>query len=329
MTKKRLLSLFLTLCMLISVMLVFSSCQFPFFWEEEYEIPEGSAEFHFVDVGQGDATLIFADGKTVLIDTGENDSKNVLINYLEDKGVETINYFIITHFDSDHFGEATEILETFDVENLIIPDQVKTTKMYKTFMETVASKPEIYVSVVNDDDDIGNSIEVDDVIEIDSDDRYLYVGETDPEDTTDKGDLRLKFLAPVKDSYSNSNDYSIIFLVEWGKNSVLFTGDAEEKAEDALIDEYSPFLSTYIDCDVFKAGHHGSKTSSCQEIVDAASPEYVIISCGYQNDYRHPHSEAMERFESAVGEENIYRTDLQGTIILTTDGELTTITTQN
>ncbi len=293
-----------------------------------YDVPEGSAEFHYIDVGQGDATLIFADGETVLIDTGEVDSNNTLIKYLQNKSVETIDYFIITHFDSDHFGEATEILNTFEVENLIIPDQVKTTKMYTTFMETVASKPDIFVSVIEDSDDIGTAIEVDDKIDLDSDDRYLYVGEIDPNKEGDKADLELEFFGPVKDTYSNSNDYSIIVMVRWGNNKMLFTGDAEEKAEEALVNKY-PNLASKLNCDVFKAGHHGSSTSSCQEIVSAASPEYVIISCGYENEYRHPHTEALTRFENALEDDNnIYRTDLQGTIVLTTDGQTITVQTE-
>lgn len=329
MTKKRIITLILTICMIVSTAFVFASCDLFFFlFPEDYEIPEGSAEFHFVDVGQGDATLIFADGKTILIDTGEKDSQNVLINYLKDKGIETINYFIITHFDSDHFGEATEVLENFEIENLIIPDQVKTTKMYTTFMAAVNARPEMFVSVIEDNDDIGDMIEVDDIVDLDTDDRFLYVGELDPEVEDDRGDLVLEFFGPVKDTYSNSNDYSIIVLISWGQNSILFTGDAEEKAEEALVDKYPYTLASKIDCDVFKAGHHGSRTSSSQEIIDAASPEYVIISCGYENDYGHPHSEAMNRFKNAVAEENIYRTDMQGTIILTTDGQLITITTE-
>ena len=91
MTKKRIFTLILTICMIVSTAFVFASCDLFFFlFPEDYEIPEGSAEFHFVDVGQGDATLIFADGKTILIDTGEKDSQNVLINYLKDKGIELI-----------------------------------------------------------------------------------------------------------------------------------------------------------------------------------------------------------------------------------------------
>lgn len=293
-----------------------------------YDIPEGTAEFHYIDVGQGDATLIFADGKTVLIDTGEADGDNVLIKYLQEKGVEIINYFIITHFDSDHFGEATEILSTFVVENLIIPDQVKTTKMYTTFIEAVAAKPDIYVSVVEDNDDIGDAIDFDDKIDLDTDDRYLYVGEIDPNTEGDKADLELEFLGPVNDTYSNSNDYSIIVMIRWGNNKLLFTGDAEEKAEEALVEKYPVNLATKLDCDVFKAGHHGSSTSSSQEVVDAASPEYVIISCGEDNKYGHPHIEAMNRFKAEVGEDKIYRTDTQGTIIIVTDGTSLTVSTE-
>ncbi len=91
---------------------------------EEYEIPDGSAEIHYIDVGQGDATLVLADGMSVLIDTGVKDSENALINYLKDKGIQTLDYFIITHFDSDHYGEAADIVDAFKINNLILPDQI-------------------------------------------------------------------------------------------------------------------------------------------------------------------------------------------------------------
>ena len=321
MTKKRIITLILTICMIVSTAFVFTSCDLFFFlFPEDYEIPEGSAEFHFVDVGQGDATLIFADGKTILIDTGEKDSQNVLINYLKDKGIETINYFIITHFDSDHFGEATEVLENFEIENLIIPDQVKTTKMYTTFMAAVNARPEMFVSVIEDNDDIGDMIEVDDIVDLDTDDRFLYVGELDPEVEDDRGDLVLEFFGPVKDTYSNSNDYSIIVLISWGQNSILFTGDAEEKAEEALVDKYPYTLASKIDCDVFKAGHHGSRTSSTDAWLAAVRPTIAVISCGKDNSYGHPHAEVLARIAPYVGE-NIYRTDELGSIVFVTDGE--------
>ena len=305
--------------------------------KEQYEIPDGSAEVHYIDVGQGDSTLIFADGMTVLIDTGEKDDDNTMIKYLKDKSVETIDYFIITHFDSDHYGEATEVLEEFKVANLIIPDQKKINDdtgkeqvMYRTFMDKVKALPEIYVSVIEASDDIGDRIEVDDIIDIDSEkDRVINVGVIDPEKEGDKADLELEFFGPVKDEYSNSNDYSIIVMARWGETKLLFTGDSEKKGEEALVDKYGSKLDDVLDCDVFKAGHHGSSTSSCQDIIDAASPTYVIISCGEDNDYGHPHAEAMARFKKAVGEDKIYRTDESGTIILTTDGEKITVSVSN
>lgn len=303
---------------------------------EQYEIPDGSCEVHYIDVGQGDSTLIFADGMTVLIDTGENDDENTTINYLKGKSVETIDYFIITHFDSDHYGEATEVLEEFKVNNLIIPDQKKVYKdsgnehaMYRTFMDKVKSLPEIYVSVIEANDDIGDRIEVDDIIDIDDkNDRIINVGVIDPEKEGDKADLELEFFGPVKDEYNNSNDYSIIVMVRWGETKLLFTGDAEKNGENALVDKYGSKLDDILDCDVFKAGHHGSRTSSCQDFINAATPIYVIISCGEGNDYGHPHTEAMSRFEAAVDEDNIYRTDTMGTIILTTDGQKITVSTE-
>ena len=164
--------LLIPIAVILIAVLGFLAYQKFFAPKEQYEIPEGNAEVHYIDVGQGDSTLIFADGMTVLVDTGENDDKNTMINYLKEKSVETIDYFIITHFDSDHYGEATEVLEEFKVNNLIIPDQKKIYEdtgkeqvMYSTFMDKVKSLPEIYVSVIEASDDIGTRIEVDDIIE--------------------------------------------------------------------------------------------------------------------------------------------------------------------
>ena len=314
---------------IIAIVVLIGFLVYKIFFGNKYEIPEGSAEIHCIDVGQGDATLIIADEMTVLIDTGENDPANVLIDYIKDLKIKVIDYFIITHFDSDHFGEAEEVLNEFTVNNLIIPDQNKTTKMYSYFIETLKEKSEINVCVIEDNDDIDSDIQVDDVIDLDDkSDRKIYVGKTDENDKSDKGDLELEFFGPVKDSYDNSNDYSIIVMARWGKNKMLFTGDSEVNAEQALVEKYGLEFSNLFDCDIFKAGHHGSSTSSCKDVLDAATPIFVIISCGKDNSYNHPHKEAMERFKSHVREENIFRTDLQGDIVFITDGENITVKTQ-
>ncbi len=302
---------------------------YKFFFDTKYEIPEGSAEIHCIDAGQGDATLILADGMTVLIDTGENDPANVVIDYIKDLKIKVIDYFIITHFDSDHFGEAEEVLKEFTVKNLIIPDQSKDSKMYGYFIDSLKEKPEINVAVIEDNDDLDTALIVDDIIDIDDkNDRKIYVGQTDENNKNDKGDLELEFFGPVKDSYKNSNDYSIIVMARWGNNKMLFTGDSEIEGEQAIVDKYGIELSRLFDCDIFKAGHHGSSTSSSKDVLDAATPKYIIISCGEDNSYGHPHKEAMDRFKNHVKEENIFRTDLQGDIIFTTDGEAITVKTQ-
>ena len=303
---------------------------------EEYEIPDGSAEIHYIDVGQGDATLVLADGMSVLIDAGLPDDKNTIINYLNDKGVKTIDYFIITHFDKDHYGEATDVIDAFKINNLIIPDHIKINEdtnedqyEYKKFMDKVAAKnDEIFVSIIENNDDIGQRIVCDDIIDIDDKkDRVLNVGVIDPEREGDKADLELEFFGPVNDEYDGSNDYSIIFMLRWGATKMLFTGDAEKKAEEALVEKYGLEIDDLLDCDVYKAGHHGSKTSSSEEILEAATPKYIIISCD-EKEYGHPHKEAMDRFLSLVDEKNIYRTDKVGTIVLTTDGQKITVSTE-
>ena len=325
--ERKLIKIVLPIIGAIIAIIAFSIYNFIF--KEEYEIPDGSAEFHYIDVGQADATLILADEMSVLIDAGENDKTNTLINYLKDKNVETIDYFIITHFDSDHFGEAEEVLESFNVVNLIIPDQKKTSNMFNSFIETVNEKPEMFVMVIGDDDDIGELLVVDDVIDIDDEsDRKIYVGKTDENNKNDKGDLELEFFGPAKDTYKKSNDYSVFVMARWGKNKMLFTGDAEREGENSVIDKYGKEAVTLLDCDVFQAGHHGSDTSSCKDLLDLLTPEYVVISCGLNNDHGHPHDEVVERFENAVGEDNIYRTDLQGDIVLVTDGKNITINTE-
>lgn len=303
---------------------------------EEYEIPDGSAEIHYIDVGQGDATLVLADGMSVLIDTGVRDSEDALINYLKDKGIQTLDYFIITHFDSDHYGEAADIVDAFKINNLILPDQIKLNDegedqaTYKNFIDKVAAKnDEIFVSIIENNDDIGQRVICDDIIDIDDkNDRVINVGVIDPEKEGDKADLELEFFAPIKDDYKDSNDYSVVFMLRWGATKMLFTGDAEKNSEADIVERYGISLDDLFDCDVFKAGHHGSRTSSCDAILDAASPKYIIISCGVDNSYGHPHSEAMERFNKVVEEDNILITAEKGTIILTTDGEKITVSTE-
>ena len=265
-------------------------------FEETYEVPEGTAQFHFIDVGQGDATLIMIGDKNILVDTGERSAKDTLIDYLDEHDVETIEYFVITHFDSDHFANAVDVLEEYDVVNLVIPNQVKDTKTYESFIAKAEEQSEAGdIEIILANDIVGDEINV--------------------------NELALTVLAPLKEKYDDSNDYSVVLMARYGNKRVLLTGDAEKDAESDIVAEYS---ARDLDCDVYKMGHHGSRTSSSQALLDKMTPEYAIVSCGAGNDYGHPHSEAMDRVNGL----EIYRTDTQGSIVLSIANDEISVVTE-
>ena len=250
---------------------------------EEYSVPNGTAEIHFIDVGQGDAVLIKVADKNILVDTGDSGAKDELFAYLDSHSVEEIEYFVVTHFDTDHFANGVEVLETYDVKNLLIPDQVKTTKSYEEFIDKATEQAEANeIEVLNANEMIGEKLLI--------------------------NDLEVTILAPLKNNYDDSNDYSVVLMARYGNKKVLLTGDAEKEAEEDIVSKYS---SGDLDCDIFKLGHHGSRTSSSKELLELATPTYVVASCGVDNKYGHPHAEVMKR----INKQLLYRTDEQGSIV--------------
>lgn len=261
--------------------------------EENYEIPEGTAEFHFIDVGQGDATLIMIDGKSILIDTGDraSEDREKLTSYLEKMNVTELEYFVATHPDSDHIGSAAYVVENYTVKNIILSPKEHTSQTYEDLITAIEERPSI--NVINPQDMLGESINV--------------------------GELELKILGPIGDvSKLDNNNASVVIMARWGNTKVLLTGDAEKEAEDELRIEYRDEL----DCDILKVGHHGSNSSSQNSFIKYVKPEYAIISCGEDNKYNHPHKETIDVLE--YYETKIYRTDLQGSIVASTDGEVIT-----
>ncbi len=127
-------------------------------------------------------------------------------------------------------------------------------------------------------------------------------------------DSSLDFLAPVKDSYENTNDYSAVIKLTHGNAKFLFTGDAEKASEKDILNS-----NVDLSSNVLKVGHHGSHSSSSKEFLDKVNPKMAIISCGKNNDYGHPHKETMKELKKRNIE--VYRTDIDGNILLTSDGE--------
>ena len=283
--------------MIIAAVLWFSfytDTEFPD--ETTYDVPNGAAELHFIDVGQGDATLIKTGDKNVLIDTGKKSARDDLLNYLNNHGVTEIEYFVITHFDSDHMDNGVDILDNYDVKNLILPDQAKTNKTIEKFLDKVEEQVESKdIEVLNANEMVGDKLEIE--------------------------QLEITILAPLRNDYDDSNDYSVTMMVRFGNKRVLLSGDAEKEAEEDIVARYS---EKELNCDVFKLGHHGSRTSSSQALLDLATPEYVIVSCGLDNEYGHPHTETMDRVKNL----KIYRTDTQGSVVLTIANDEITVKTE-
>lgn len=259
------------------------------------EVAEGQVQVHFIDVGQGDSELILSDGQAVLIDTGEKDQGETVCSYLESQGVETLDCLIITHPHSDHMGSASYVIDNMDIKQVITPklpdDMVPTTKVYENFLTSVQNKG-------------------------------LKLTQAQPGLTIEIGQAELEIISPVSDDYDNINNFSAAAILKHGENSFLFTGDNEKEAEEDIIE--SGYLESV---DVLKAGHHGSSTSSSSEFLEIVQPEYVVISCGEGNSYGHPHEKALNRLKKYT--DKIYRTDIDGTIVMTSTQDGIEIETEN
>ncbi len=249
--------------------------------------PEGDElAVHFLDVGQGDATLFQTSAGAVLVDCSEEEYAEYILEYLEAQGITELEYFIITHPDSDHMGAAADILRGIKVNNFVMNGQEKSTLFFSNTLDVMEEKG------------------IEGII--------AKVG-----DVFTVGALQMRILGPQEYLVDSEkwNEASLVIHATYGHRSFLLTGDAESKGEGDLVEQFG----NEIDCDVFSAGHHGSRTSNSMALLEAASPEYVVISCGKDNKHGHPHQEALENF--AAVDAKVSRTDEQGTIVFITDGE--------
>lgn len=253
--------------------------------EGEAADPDGysqeSLEVHYIDVGQGSATLLKSGRHAMLIDTGDSDQGTKIQLYLTKQGVENLDYLVLTHPDADHIGGAPVIITKFGIGQLFLSNYEKDNKTTQKVRDAMQ-----YKGLTASDCQVG--------------------------DTYTLGNASFTILAPVKE-YADSNNASIALMVQNGNNRFLFTGDCEAEAEADLIASGAD-----LSADVYLAGHHGSDTASSQAFMDAVSPTYAVISCGEGNSYGHPHAEVLNRFRS-MGIQ-VFRTDEQGSVIAESDG---------
>lgn len=246
-------------------------------------VVDGKMAVHFLDVGQGLAIFAQCDGMNLIYDGGDKSTSSEVVAYLKNMGVETIDYLISSHYDSDHVSGLIGCLNAFDVANVICADYVHESKTYESFISTVEEK-----GLAMQHPAVGTE--------------FAF------------GSGKFVILAPEEFDDDESNANSVVIRLIHGENSFLITGDAEYSSEEAMCNS-----GLDIESNVLVPGHHGSATATSWDFLMQVVPEYAVISCGEGNSYGHPHEETMEKLESM--EVQVYRTDKQGYISVVSDGK--------
>lgn len=250
----------------------------------------GNLKIHFIDVGQADSILIEQDKKYMLIDAGNNGDGKLVKNYLIKEGIKSLDYVIGTHPHEDHIGGLDYVINDFNIGKIYLPKATSTTK---TFQDVV-------VAIKN---------------------KGMKAAVPKPGDTFNLGSAKCTILAPNSNEYKDLNNNSVVIKLEFGSNSFLFTGDAEDISEKEILAK-----GFNVKADLLKIGHHGSHSSTTEEFLSKVNPKYAVISCEIGNDYGHPHKETVDKLKN----KNIpvYRTDELGTIIATSNGKTISFNTK-
>lgn len=240
---------------------------------------------HIIDVGQGDSIFIQTPKENIVIDGGNKGQGETVIDYLKQHGVNQLDAVISTHPDADHIGGLADIINLFPVKSVYAPRITHTTIAYRNFLQSVKSQ--------------GLKI------------KAAKKGVQIP---VNEQSLDLHFIGPTKEyNKGDLNDWSGVLLMQHGDKKFLFTGDAETPAEDDMLE-----ARVIPKIDVLKVSHHGAKEASNSNFLSVARPTYAAISVGEGNRYDHPTTEALQRLKAIHAK--IYRTDLHGSIVFTSNG---------
>lgn len=240
---------------------------------------------YYIDVGQADSILVINKDKTMLIDAGNNDDGNMVVDFIKDKGVSKLDYVIGTHPHEDHIGGLDDVIKSLDIGKLYMPKIQTNTKTFEDVLDAALEK-----GIDIESPNIGDKFNI--------------------------SDANCEVMSSKIDN-KNLNLASIVIRMEYGKQSYLFMGDAETENESER---------TWPKTNVLKVGHHGSNTSSSKKFLEQVSPEIAIISVGKDNKYGHPKQAIIDRLNK-MGIK-IYRTDLNGTILIKSDGNENQIETE-
>lgn len=239
-----------------------------------------------LDIGQGDSILVRSSGETMLIDAGDTNGKDVIVPYLRRLGIQKLDYVIFTHPHKDHIGSGADVIKMFNIGKVYMCSKTSTTRTYEKLLDAINSKgADVIVP------EVGDNIKL--------------------------GLCNVEIIGPVK-KYSDMNNSSLVLKITCGVTKLIFTGDMEKEAEQDLIHS-----GVNLKANLLKVGHHGSRGASSNEFLKKVSPSIAIISCGKNNDYGHPHKEALSRLNN-IGSK-IYRTDELGTIKIKSNGKSITM----
>lgn len=238
-------------------------------------------QVHFIDVGQADSILLTKGDDAILIDGGNRADDETVYSYINNQGVDSLDYVFCTHGHEDHVGGLSYILENVKTD-IVISDDNYDSKTFKKFISTANTK-------------------------------NIPIKEPNVYDTFSFNECTLEIVAPLSDNYSDYNDNSIVLRLTYDNTSFLFMGDAGFESESEILN-----AGINIDSDVLKVGHHGSRTASSKEFLSAVSPDIAVISCGRDNSYGHPHEETLSTLNSLSIP--YYRTDELGSIIISSNG---------
>lgn len=242
----------------------------------------GTLEVHFLDVGQADCTLLRYNDHAILVDGGCRKTGDQVVRYLQAQDIHTLDYVICTHAHQDHAGGLAAVLQSFPVRQVLCPTNTYDSLSFQEFRRAAAAQHKPL--------------------------RRPHIGEV-----LSLGPVRLTVLSPQK-AYPVVNDTSIVLRADYGSTSFLLAADAEQQAEQDMLQGALPLSAT-----VLKLGHHGCNSSSSAAFLQAVSPQYAVISVGKQNKYGYPDAEVISRLKTARVQ--IYRTDQQGNILCTSDGQ--------
>ncbi|MHB8075343.1 MBL fold metallo-hydrolase [Desulfosporosinus fructosivorans] len=249
-------------------------------------------QVHFLNVGQADSILVIVpNGQTILIDGGNGSDGSEVVNYLKSQGVKELTAIVATHPHEDHIGGLDTIIQSYPPKQVYMPNATSTTKTFEDFIKAVNASGAKKIRAK-----AGVKLDVSEISGL--------------------------FLAPNSDQYEDLNNYSAVLKISFGKVSFMLTGDAEAVSEVEMLKNGQDLQAT-----VLKVGHHGSSSSTTSAFLNAISPKYSVISVGLDNDYGHPTQVTLNRLTNAGVP--VYRTDQDGTIVATSDGDTVKFTTSS